>query len=289
MGSGFELLEQWSDWVPLHSAGSNRLVPAHPGLYRIRRIGAGELAYIGQTGGSLRGRLGMLGGVYRVEMPYRDPHTAAPALWALRHRDGCGYEASVVEVGGSVVERKALEAVAITNYRVQSGVSPTFNFGRMPEGYRASSGNNARLVAAGGRQRGGADPTAVLAPPSVPVHGPLLGDPQQRHWMGWDWADWRPVRAARLSDAGTGLYRLRGNSPGLVYVGQGNVASRLRAHLSKVTLPAHRQAEHFAGELEASWVDLPGLHSVQLLEHENDLISAHVLAMGYGPLAQFLG
>jgi hypothetical protein len=247
------------------------------------------LDYIGQAGRSLRGRLGMLAGVHRSEMPYRDPHTAAPALWAIRHCEGCEFEASVTLVPGSVVKRKALEAVAITLYRVETGRSPTFNFGRMPPGYRASSANNARLVAAGGRVRGGPDPRAVDAPPSVPVGGDLQGDPQGRTWMGWPWADWVPAAAALLSAPGTGLYRLRGSPAGLIYVGQGEVAKRVRAHLSKAVQPGHRQAESFAQNPEASWVELRGLPTVQLLEHGNDLISAHVLATGHAPAAQFLG
>ena len=44
---------------------------------------------------TLKQRLGMLRGVYGEEMPYRDPHTAAPALWALRRQDGCHFEVSV--------------------------------------------------------------------------------------------------------------------------------------------------------------------------------------------------
>jgi hypothetical protein len=55
-----------------------------PGVYRIRRRGQRDLAQIGQKGGmTVRKRIAMLKGVYGPEMPYRDPHTAAPALWAL--------------------------------------------------------------------------------------------------------------------------------------------------------------------------------------------------------------
>jgi hypothetical protein len=43
------------------------------------------------------------------------------------------------------------------------------------------------------------------------------------------------------------------------------------------------------GAAEASWIVLPGLALVSLLEHENDLIAAHVLTTGHAPAAQFLG
>jgi hypothetical protein len=76
------VLQRWSAWEELRGAGRNRRIPPGPGLYRIRRTG-GEpgLDYIGQTGTSLRGRLGQLNGVYHTQMPYRDPpHRRASAL-----------------------------------------------------------------------------------------------------------------------------------------------------------------------------------------------------------------
>jgi hypothetical protein len=285
------VLQDWSAWRDLRGAGRDRGIPAGPGLYGIRRAGGESgLDYIGQTGRSLRGRLGQLGGVYQAQMPYRDPHTAAPALWALRHRDGCDFEAAVIEVPGTAPERKALEAAAITLYRISSGRSPAASFGRMPAGYRISSGNNARLAAAGRRYRGGPDPAAPAGPASVPVNGLLGADPASAGWMGWTWSPWVLISQALRSAAGTGLYRVRSSHHGgLVYVGQGTIAQRLRAHAAKARAAGHRQGPSFTGDLNASWVALPGLVLVSLLEHENDLIAAHVLATGHAPAAQFLG
>ena len=171
------VLRDWSGWWDLRGAGRDRRIPAGPGLYRIRRAGQEPgLEYIGQTGRSLRGRLGQLNGVYHAQMPYRDPHTAAPALWALRHRDGCDFEVAVIEVPGTAPDRKALEAAAITLDRIESGQSPVASFGRMPAGYRISSGNNARLAAAGRRYRG-PDPAAPAGPASAPPSGLRGADP----------------------------------------------------------------------------------------------------------------
>jgi len=137
------VLRRWSAWRDLRGAGRDRRIPPGPGVYRIRRAGQEPgLDYIGQTGRSLRGRLGQLHGVYHAQMPYRDPHTAAPALWALRHRDGCDFEVAVIEVPGTGPDRKALEATAITLYRIGSGRSPAASFGRMPAGYTISSGRS---------------------------------------------------------------------------------------------------------------------------------------------------
>lgn len=107
----------WQVWRPLNGASRDSELSRSPGLYRIRRIGRADLDYIGQTSLRLGQRLGMLKGVYAEEMPYRDPHTAAPALWALRHATGCDFEVSVAPVDGSTSSRKGLEALAIAVYR----------------------------------------------------------------------------------------------------------------------------------------------------------------------------
>jgi hypothetical protein len=79
-------LLRWGAWRPLAPGSRDPEIPHLPGLYRIRRVGREDLDYIGQTGMgtmTLRKRPGMLRGVFGEIMPYRDPHTAGPALWAL--------------------------------------------------------------------------------------------------------------------------------------------------------------------------------------------------------------
>lgn len=86
-------LQSWSAWAPLYEA--RHWAPKAPGLYRIRRVRFNGVDYIGQTGGTLPGRLGMLAGTYSNVMPYTDPHFAGPGLWAFRHSGGCDFEAAV--------------------------------------------------------------------------------------------------------------------------------------------------------------------------------------------------
>src|SRR5436190_5984000 len=40
----------WSPWHALHGCWRGAVIPALPGLYRIRRIGCTDLDYLGQTG-----------------------------------------------------------------------------------------------------------------------------------------------------------------------------------------------------------------------------------------------
>jgi hypothetical protein len=82
----------WSMWSSLAGVWRGATVPNVPGLYRVRRVGSNRIDYIGQTGAggmTLRRRVAMLAGVYGAEMPYRDPHTAGPALWALLQSGRC--------------------------------------------------------------------------------------------------------------------------------------------------------------------------------------------------------
>lgn len=61
--------------------------------------GADYLVYVGQTGRSLRERLSSLRRhELSPEMPFNDPHTAAPLLWALRHAEYVNFECSATPV-----------------------------------------------------------------------------------------------------------------------------------------------------------------------------------------------
>ncbi len=280
-------LLEWSGWQPLFGSSRNRAIPVSSGLYRARVAETGEVVYIGQTGRSLRERLGMLASCYAAEMPYRDPHTAAPTLWSLRDRDGVDFEVSTAVIESTKVERLALEAVAITLHRVEHGSSPLANFGGRLEGYCISSGNNAALVAAGKRFRGGRDPLAG-ASVSAPVPGRLDGDVTAPDWMGLAWSPWSSIGAA-LDIRAIGLYRIRRCGGGdLLYVGQGRISDRVRTHQAKRIVPGHRQASQFAGDLEVSWIVLDAEGRV-LLELENDAVAAHRVLKGTSPAAQFLG
>jgi hypothetical protein len=286
----------WSAWQPLFKAGRNKAIPREAGLYRIRRVGQQSLDYIGQTGMGLRQRLGMLSGVYKDVMPYNDPHTAGPALWALRQHENCQYEASVAVTSDiSTPQRKAQECVAIARHRQAFGCSPTFNFGRMPLGYSKSTGNTRALAARGKRWRGG--PTGeVLAchVPGIGPDGPIDGDGGIDDLLGFAWSGWASVDRVLddLTGVEVGLYLLRRRGADeLLYVGEGKIRNRVTAHMAKGKKPGHPQAFAFTdpSDVEASFIQRDDLAKHQLLEVENDLIAAHCIQIGVVPVAQFLG
>ncbi len=277
----------WSHWVPLYKSWSNTEIPASPGLYRIRQQNSPLIDYIGQTGeGSmnLRLRLGMLRGVYTSTMPYRDPHTAAPALWAIRQETNHDFEVSVMSVDGTTFWRKGLECLAISLYRQEQNCSPTVNFGRISEkyrmpGYRAQS-DLANIGDKTSNHQIGIKP-----------YGPLTGTIETLDWCGHLWTPWTHVAECRnkISRSLAGLYRIRFKEHGiLTYIGEGYIIDRLTAHLKKAFISSHSQREFFALEgLECSWTVNDTWLRHQRLELENDLIAAHILATNKVPIAQF--
>jgi hypothetical protein len=186
-----------------------------------------------------------------------------------------------------------LRALAIALYRQEAGQSPTLNFGRMPRGYRMSTGNNARLVRAGRRFRGGpTDADNESHRPGVPPPGPLEGSPLDLDWCGHQWSEWTRIEEAshEIPGTATGLYRILGSEGEIVYIGEGRIRSRLSAHLAKLSKPEGRQHGILAdtAPLECSWVEGPWFKH-QRLELETDLIGAFVLATRTAPSAQFVG
>jgi hypothetical protein len=260
-------------------------VPEVPGLYRVRVIENSGLAYVGQSS-NLRQRLSHLSALYRDEMPFNDPHTAAPCLWVMRTVQGAAFEFSVAEVSGSVVELKTAECVVVSEHRAEFGCSPTANFGRMPDGWVKSSGNNKRLVEAGRLIRGYQDPRASRSVDHAQVLD-FSREPTALDWAGLGWSPWS---SGSIAEPALGVYRIRrAGEKSLVYVGQGIVRSRLAAHIAKSRRPEHRQHAAFSGDIEWSWAGLPGCTSAQLMEVECDLIASHALLLGSAPEAQFLG
>jgi len=275
---------QWEPWRNLEDRTARQQVSRSPGLYRVRAAGDSAWAYVGQSA-RLRGRLGDLQAVFHERMPLNDPHTAAPCLWALRSTTGCAYEFSVAPLNMDAPTLKAHECVAISEHRHLHGASPIANFGRMPDGWVKSSGNSRSLIERDMVRRG--YPNAASRRSSDwPSILDSINPPASPAWAGLAWSPWNSLDDAA---AVRGVYRIRQHDAGeLVYVGQGNIRARLRAHLAKSMNPTHPQSAAFT-DAEASWVPIPQASPEQLLEAECDLIASHVLHVGQAPVAQFRG
>ena len=274
---------EWSDWNRL-DRNSFSDVPQEPGLYRIRHQDADRpfLEYLGESGNTRRRIQSLARGVYAEEMPYRDPHTAAPCLWALRHEIGPSLEVSHVipSRSGDTQHRKGLETALIALHRRATDRSPTANFGRIISGYKQSSYSYSDPPFKGGLlEDGDEEPNAArgIEPPSWRN----WESPRARDWMGLEWSDaYRLEQRLDAAPPNNGLYRIwydYSNLP-LAYIGESSaLPSRLYTHESV-----------FGGDAQFAYVersDLDAAHKRK--EIETDLLGAYYLATGVAPLAQF--
>ncbi len=273
---------EWSAWGSLDPGADHlRTFSLDEGLYRVRHPNRPGLEYIGETGRNLRGRVRALArGAFADEMPYRDPHTAAPCLWAVQQEDGEKLEVSVAAptLAEDKQSRKAFEDALIAVYRRETGRSPTANFGRIIDGYRQST------YRSGGERGGPLNPeeTESNAENGVgPLDWRLSDDVLSTDWMGLSWSTPRPLAEADMSiPTDDGLYRIweDGQAPPMEYLGQSsNLKSRLYRHRR------NRDEELLFSYSELD--DHDALHKRE--EVETELIGAHWLAVGKSPRDQF--
>ncbi len=273
----------WSEWKSL-DANSFLEVPKEPGLYHIRHRSEARdyLEYIGESGDTRRRIQSLARGAYADETPYRDPHTAAPCLWAVRDNVGSALEVSHTTPPRAEDDqhRKGIEAAIIAIHRRETNYSPTANFGRIIDGYRQSSYSYNDPAYKGRRlESGEEEPNSASG--VEPPDWQNWREPLARDWMSLNWSE--PYRLAERLDANppdTGLYRIwyEGQDSPLAYIGESsNISSRLYNHeqtFGKDALFAYAKRS-----------DLDTSHKRQ--EVETDLIGAYYLEVGGAPLAQF--
>lgn len=256
-------------------------MPTDEGLYRISHSDYDGFVYVGETGRSLRGRVRSLArGTFDDEMPYRDPHTAAPCLWAIRDQHGPNLRVSWTNPrqARDSQQRKAIEAALIALHRREHRQSPTANFGRIISGYKQSSYREDGVV-------GGPLSEDDVEPNAEPGIGPFDWDqsrtPTSASWMGLSWRESEPLSDAyQQIPKESGLYRLwYSDDPlPLEYIGQSaNLRNRLYRH--------RRQRD---GDLQFSFAPTPELDAGHMLQEvETDLLGAHWLACDMAPTDQF--
>ncbi|ACL17767.1 hypothetical protein [Methanosphaerula palustris] len=220
----------WSEWVPFTAEKHEfREIPKEPGLYRIRPVGSDFLMYIGETRRSVYQQLNELRYTLKRTdlMPWSDPYTVAPSLWAWRDAEGFEFECSGAPLDASTNGRRGMEHLLLYRYRQQQGESPLCNFGRFHPRYRRSTNRKEHLR--GGRLEAGQKDNPAGGKSSPPLSA--AGKPGDADWMDLSWSDREMLVPEKILTvpAGPGLYLL--SDPGsqeIVSIGQsGNCAKRL--------------------------------------------------------------
>jgi hypothetical protein len=272
----------WSPWVQFTADRYEFWdIPKEPGLYRIRPAGKDFLMYIGETRRTLHQRLNELRQTLkrRELMPWNDPHTAAPSLWAWMDSEGFQYECSAAPLDASQKVRRGMESYLLYRYRQEQGESTLCNFGRFHPRYRKST--NRKDARRGGKLEDNQKDNPAGGPSIPPLM--IRGDPGNQDWMGLSWSEKNNLDSEGVSTVSNepGVYLLfDSDSQDVVYIGQSmNCSNRLQDHRRKT----------WEGKvLMYSWypTQKPILPH-QLKEMENDLIGNYFETFRRVPAYQF--
>ena len=270
---------QWTPWISFSSPKLDwLLLPNQSGLYRVKPENSNLIAYIGETGKGLRNRINALKrGTLSELMPFNDPHTAAPNLWAWRKEEHWNYECSVSPFTKSRVDRKAMECLLLWKYRLEKVESTLCNHGRFHKNYRKSSDRSKN-------KRGYRLPNSEINPSSGTSSKPLKiqSKPLDEDWMGLQWSKEFPIIIESLKQLPNtpSVYRISKSEQGvLVYIGETTkLKNRFMQHCRT----------YQDDSLSFSFSILPkSTKNYQLHEIENDLIGAYYSQTQLVPKYQF--
>jgi hypothetical protein len=212
-------------------------------------------------------------------MPWNDPHTAAPSLWAWKDAEGFEYECSAAPLDASQGGRRGMESFLLYRYRQEHGESTLCNFGRFHPRYRKST--NRKESKRGGRLADDHkdNPAGGMSVPPLPV----IGTPGDRDWMGLSWSGKKPLDGEniRTVPSRAALYILsEGASNEIIYIGQStDCAKRFRNHAMKFLDEKNIMFSYYIPEKTL----LP--HNLK--EWENDLIGNYFEMYRKAPKFQF--
>ena len=267
---------KWTPWIRLKAGRNERkIIPKSQGVYRVRPLEQDFLFYIGQTSRLKDRTTDLSSNSYRQEMPWNDPHTAAPNLWVWRQEQGWDYEVSVAATPELTRQnREGLECLLLWKYRLERGESTLCNHGRFHSDYIKSSN---RSKGQRGRKLDSSEPRNPAGGPSSPPLRPL-NTHMSSDWMGLSWTEFEKLETARLLPADPGIYKLVDLvNRELMYVGETyDLRSRLTQHKTKFLDAAFSYATLSSDVLH-----------YQRLEIENDLIGYHYYVTGKSPKCQF--
>ena len=272
----------WSPWVSFIATKDEfRQISKRPGVYRVRPVGKDFLMYIGETSRTVRERLNELRNNLKGAdlMPWNDPHTAAPSLWAWHNAEHYEYECSVAPLDLSSQNRRGTESFLLYKYRQERRESTLCNFGRFHPRYTKST--NRKKNSRGGKLPEWQNDNLAGLPSIAPLE--VAGKPGDSDWMKLDWSQRALLTSAEVQEveAGAGLYLLAdAGSHDVVYIGQSaNVAKRLLDHSRKTWDDK---------TLEFSYQIIgPSVPSHHLKELENDLIGNYFENLRTAPEFQF--
>jgi predicted GIY-YIG superfamily endonuclease len=264
----------WTPWINLKANSSERNnIEKKQGVYRVRAKNNPTLIYLGQTT-NLKTRTSSLAtNTYSVTMPWNDPHTAAPNLWAWRQDKKWDYEVSVSPTELSTQNREALECYLLWKYRLERGESTLCNHGRFHPDYIKPSNRGE------GKPGYKISDNVARNPNGGASQSPLKEDFDflSVDWMVLDWSQFSTTESSSIPNL-AGLYRIKDPSnEALNYIGETkNLRNRITQHQTR-----------FGGKFISYYILPEKMMHFQRLELENDLIGCYYAIKNNAPINQF--
>jgi hypothetical protein len=234
--------------------------------------------YIGQTGRSLQERINdLIRNSSQERMPFNDPHTAAPNLWAWSKTDSFQYEFSFTEFDKDDRLRITQESILLWLYRKEKGESTYCNFGRFNPFYTKSKNRSTGYI---GRKL-----SKKREHSFNPSHKPLndIGNPNNQKWMGLNWTPLIELNDFKKREIpnSLGVYKIFNSGQNLIYIGQSKkISNRLSYQL--------RRFNPLEPNLLFSYCIFGyEILDFQLKEIENDLIGSFSFKNSNPPKYQF--
>ncbi|MHA1749289.1 MAG: GIY-YIG nuclease family protein [Promethearchaeota archaeon] len=265
----------WSKWIDLISRSREReIISNEQGVYRVRVKENQGLVYIGQTN-NLKRRTGSLARhTNKREMPWNDPHTAAPNLWAWKQEKGWNYEVSIATTNLTKQNRMALECFLLWQYRLEKGESTLCNHGKFHPDYTKPSNKKANRI---GRKL---EENEARNPSWSPSYPPLIpwNNYYSMNWMKLPWNKFQLFSKQDVFPIRQGIYRMIDQkTQDLLYIGESNnLNNRLSNHKRK-----------FHNALFSYVILTQEINKIQRLEIENDLIGHYYILKEKSPQYQF--
>jgi hypothetical protein len=210
-------------------------------------------------------------------MPFNDPHTAAPNLWAWSKTDSFQYEFSFTEFDKDDRLRITQESILLWLYRKEKGESTYCNFGRFNPYYTKSKNRSTGYI---GRKL-----PNKFEQSFNPSHKSLneIGNPKNQKWMGLNWTPLIGLNYLKKLEIpnSPGVYKIFNSGQNLIYIGQSKkMSNRLSYQLRKFN-PIEPNLLFSYRIFNKDILDF------QLKEIENDLIGSFSLKIGNPPKYQF--
>lgn len=200
--------QKWSKWYSILPPDEQQIEYQGPAILKICHSKLSGIHYVGHTE-NIQARAASMG--YELDnekMPYTNPVSAAPCLWAIQQELGDEFYISYYAIDDDQ-PAQVLEDAYLALYRMTTGQTPTANFGRMFPLYSKSTDSGRGIRGEKLKEPPSSSPIGVSGLQIQNIDN-VLSD----YWLGFEWSDpkeYYPDRLRGLSPSfpsNSGIFRV---------------------------------------------------------------------------------